>query len=344
MNKVRVAVFGASGYSGEELIRLLRGHPQAEICAVTSRQYAGQKLEEVFPRFLGSGLAFVGPDVAAIAKTVDAAFLALPHGLAAEYAAPLLEHGLTVLDISADFRLKSPAKYREYYNREHPAPELLAQAVYGLPERYRDALKTAKLIACPGCYPTDILLPLCPVLAAGLVRTEGISIASLSGVSGAGRKLELPYLFAECNESIRPYAITGHRHIPEIEQELAVAAGVAELSIVFTPHLIPVSRGILSTIYLEPADPGLTAEGIAKVLHDAYDDEPFVRVLPPGKLPDTGNVLMTNTCEISCACDGRTGRVILNSAIDNLTKGAAGQAVQCLNLAFGLEESTGLLP
>ncbi len=343
MSTIRAAIFGASGYSGEELVRLLQRHPQVEITAITSRRYAGQGIEAVFPKFYGTGLTFVEPDVPAIAAAADVAFLALPHGLAAEYARPLLDAGLTVIDISADFRLRDTAKYKEYYKTDHPAPELLQQAVFGLPERYREQIREARLIANPGCYVTSILLAACPILAAGLGRTAGIICASLSGVSGAGRKIDLPYLFSECNESVRPYAVVGHRHTPEIEQELAAAAGVDELAILFTPHLIPVTRGIHSSIYLQAADAGFDATAVVQTLADAYADEPFVRVLPLGRLADTKNVVMTNYCEIGCAVDARNDRIILSSAIDNLTKGASGQAVQNMNLAFGLDETTGLL-
>jgi len=341
MSRVKVAIIGASGYSGEELVRLLLGHPQVEITCVTSRQYAGQPLGAAFPRYMEDPLRFSAPDAAAVAQVAEVAFLALPHGVAAEFAIPLLEKGLRVIDISADFRLRDAAVYERYYGAPHPAPGLLAQAVYGLPERYRERLRNARLVACPGCYPTSIILPTSAVLAAGLASPTGIVAASLSGVSGAGRKVDLEYLFPECNESIRPYKVTGHRHLPEIEQELALAAGVKSLAMSFLPHLIPVNRGIHSTILLEMT-PGVPLERVEQALHTAYDAEPFVRVLPRGALADTKHVTMTNMCEMGCTVDGRTGRIILSSAIDNLTKGASGQAVQCLNLACGLEEGMGL--
>jgi N-acetyl-gamma-glutamyl-phosphate reductase len=342
MKQVRVAVLGASGYSGEELIRLLLRHPRVEIACVTSRQNAGQPLGKVFPRFAEVPLHFSAPDAAAIAAQADVAFLALPHGTATEYAIPLLDAGLRVIDISADFRLRNPAQYTRYYKEAHPAPHLLKSAVYGLPERYREPLRAARLVACPGCYPTSILLPVCPLLAARLVRVHGIVAASLSGVSGAGRKVDLPYLFPECNESVRPYAVSGHRHLPEIEQELAAAAGVEQLAINFLPHLVPVNRGIHSTIILEP-EPCTTAAAIAETYRAAYADEPFVRLLPEGSLADTKHVTLTNVCEIGFVLDPHTGRLILSSAIDNLTKGAAGQALQCLNILCGFPETTGLL-
>lgn len=342
MNAVRIAILGASGYSGEELIRLLLRHPAAEIRCVTSRQNAGQAIGKVFPRFAEVKLTFSAPDVAEIAKQADVAFLALPHGTAAEYAIPLLEAGVRVIDISADFRLRNAAVYKKYYKEEHPAPDLLKTAVYGLPERYRDKIRSARLVACPGCYPTSILLPTCPLLAARLVQTTGITVASLSGVSGAGRKVDLPYIFPECNESVRAYSVTGHRHLPEIEQELAAAAGVPALAISFIPHLVPVNRGIHTTVLLEPR-PGTTAAAVGDALTQAYAGEPCIRLLGEGGLADTKHVTFSNICEIGYVLDDHTGRLILSSAIDNLTKGAAGQAVQCLNILCGFPEMTGLL-
>lgn len=342
MSGITAAVVGASGYSGEELIRLLLRHRQCRIGVITSRQYADKPVETVFPRFAGSGLVFAAPDVGAIAEKCEVAFLALPHGLASEFAIPLLEAGVKVIDISADFRLRNTAKYKEYYKEDHPSPELLSRAVYGLPERYRGKIRTADMIACPGCYPTSVILPAAPLLAAGLVSPKGIVAASMSGVSGAGRKVDLPYLFPECNESVRAYAASGHRHLPEIEQELAAAAGVAEMAINFIPHLVPVNRGINSTIVLD-AEPSCTLEKIAETYEKAYGNERFVRVLPHGRLSDTKYVTMTNFCEIAYLLDKHTGKVILTGTIDNLTKGASGQAIQNMNIRFGFDEAEGLL-
>jgi N-acetyl-gamma-glutamyl-phosphate reductase len=341
MQKKRIAILGASGYSGEELLRILLRHPGAEITCITSRQNAGQPIGTVFPRYLESALTFSAPNVEEIAAKAEIAFLALPHGTATEFAIPLLEKGVRILDISADFRLKSPAKYKEYYKEEHPAPKLLEQAVYGQPERHREEIRNAKLVACAGCYPTSILLPTTAVLAAGLIEPGGIVVASLSGVSGAGRKVELPYIFPETNESVRAYAITGHRHLPEIEQELALAAGLPDLAITFIPHLVPINRGIHTTV-IAKAKPGVTAEAVREALAKAYGKEPFVRLLPAGQLADTKHVSMTNFCEIGVAFDKHTGNILISSAIDNLTKGASGQAVQCMNLMCGFPETTGL--
>lgn len=343
MQSVPVAIFGASGYIGEEMVRLLASHPGAELTAITSRTHAGKPIGSVFPRYRELDLPFCEPDVAAIAARAKVAFLALPHGLAAEYAIPLLAAGLTVIDVSADFRLKSTAAYRAYYGEDHPAPALLAQAVYGAPERKRDAIRAARLIACPGCYPTSITLPTCALLRAGLISPHGIIASSMSGVSGAGRKEAVEYLFSECNESLRPYKVVGHRHTPEIEQELAEAAGVSTLAINFIPHLVPVTRGIHSTIVATLADPATQAADLHAALTAAYGREPFVRVLPLGELADSKHVTWTNRCEIGVAVDPRTSRAILSSAIDNLTKGGSGQAVQCFNIIAGLPETAGLV-
>jgi len=328
---------------GEELLRLLLRHPLVTVAAITSRQYAGKGVEEVFPRFAGAGLRFSNPTVAELAAQADLVFLALPHGLAAEYALPLLERGLRILDLSADFRIHDPALYQKYYKDAHPAPALLAEAVYGAPERHREAIRRARLVACPGCYPTSITLPASPLLRAGLASGDDIIVASASGVSGAGRKVELDFLYPECNESLRPYAVTGHRHLPEIEQELGEALGGQPPVINFVPHLVPLNRGIHSTIFLRGTRPDLDAATLHACLAEAYAGEPFVRVLPPGKLADTKHVSHTNLCEIGAAWDARTRRIILSSAIDNLTKGGSGQAVQCLNLVCGFPETTGLL-
>ena len=340
----KVAIVGASGYSGEELVRLLLSHPHAELAAVTSRQYAGQTLAQIFPKFANhpraKALHFSEPKVELLAKQAQIVFLALPHGLAAEFAVPLLQLGCQVIDLSADFRVRSAAVYKDFYAHDHPAPELLAQAVYGLPEIYRAHIAKASLIASPGCYPTSILMPTVPLLKAGLVQPTGIIADSLSGVSGAGRKAELDYLFVECNESVRPYGIPKHRHLSEIEQELSVAAGT-QVTIQFTPHLIPVNRGILTTLYLTPIS--ATLDQVTACYQAAYANEPFVRLLEGKALPDTKNVVGTNVIEIAWRLDPRTGRLIVMSAEDNLVKGASGQAVQSMNLMCGFPETAGLI-
>jgi N-acetyl-gamma-glutamyl-phosphate reductase len=348
----KIGIVGASGYSGEELLRLCLAHPHAELAAVTSRQYAGKTVAEVFPRFshypAARALRFSEPQAELLAKTADLVFLALPHGVAAEFAAPLLQQGSQVIDLSADFRLRSPAVYKEFYGHDHPAPDLLSKAVYGLPELYRDAIRKATLVASPGCYPTSILMPVVPLLKAGLVRPTGIIADSLSGVSGAGRKTEAEYLFVECNESVRPYGVPKHRHLSEIEQELSNAAG-SKVIIQFTPHLIPINRGILTTLYLAPVEHfdassgmGEVSRRVAECYQAAYASEPFVRLLGDKALPDTKNVAGTNAIEIGWRLDPRTGRLIVMSALDNLVKGASGQAVQSMNLMCGWPETAGL--
>ena len=344
MQRIKTAIVGASGYTGQELLRLLLVHPQVELVAATSRQEAGKPLSTVFPRFRklpGAELPFIEPDPDAIAATgAQAAFLALPHGVAAEIAAALLERGLKVIDLSADFRLSDPAVYEEFYGHAHPAPGLLAEAVYGLPEVRADAIKTARLIASPGCYPTSILLPLIPLLKAGLIDPATIVANSMSGVSGAGKKADVTLLFCECNESVRAYGIPKHRHLSEIEQELSLAAGESVI-LTFIPHLIPVNSGIATTTTAKlraGADPA----AVGAALEAAYADAAFVRLLGQGGCADTKNVTRTNFIDIGWTHDARTGRVILTSAEDNLGKGAGSQAVQSFNLIFRLPETAGL--
>jgi N-acetyl-gamma-glutamyl-phosphate reductase len=342
--QVKTAIVGASGYSGEELVKLLLRHPFVELAAVTSRQYAGQTLAQVFPKYANEPraktLRFSEPKVELLAKAADIVFLALPHGVAAEFAGPLLDLGCQVIDLSADFRLKSAAVYKEFYGHDHPAPELLQKSVYGLPEVYRAQIKSASLIASPGCYPTSILLPVMPLLKAGLVKRAGIIADSLSGVSGAGRKVELDYLFVECNESVRPYGIPKHRHLSEIEEQLSASAG-EPVVIQFSPHLIPINRGILTTLYFEPTRK-ITEGEVASCYQVAYGQEPFVRLLEGKALPDTKNVTGTNVIEIAWRLDSRTGRLVVMSALDNITKGASGQAVQSMNILRGFPETLGL--
>lgn len=343
-SKVPVAIVGANGYSGEELCAILARHPSVSVVAITSRQHAGKPAGEVLPRLSGMGefskLVFTEPVMSSLLNCgAEFFFLALPHGLAAEFAVPLWEAGKRVVDLSADFRLRDPAVYLEFYGSAHPAAGLLSEAVYGLPELHRDAIRSARLVGSAGCYPTSILLPLVPLLKDGLLDGGDISVASSSGVSGAGRKAETPLLFGECNESLRAYGLPKHRHLSEIEQELTLAAGQA-VRITFTPHLAPMTRGIHTTVFTKLA-PGVSPDAVLPALESAYAKEPFVRVSK--NLPDTKNVTGTNFCDISARFDDRTGRLILLSAEDNLFKGAAGQAVQNFNLMAGLNETAGLL-
>ncbi|MFZ3376714.1 MAG: N-acetyl-gamma-glutamyl-phosphate reductase [Chthoniobacterales bacterium] len=341
----KVALVGASGYVGEELVRLLLGHPHVDLVAATSRQFAGKTLAEIFPRFThdekANALRFSDADPKQLARDAEIIFLALPHGLAAEVAKPLLSAGARVIDLSADFRIKEAAVYKEFYGDDHPAPDLLGQAVYGLPEIYRDQIRDAKLLACPGCYPTSILIPLRPLIRRKAIDRRTILVTSLSGVTGAGRKVEAAYLFSECNESVRPYGVPKHRHLSEMEQELSTLAG-EKIMIQFTPHLVPVNRGIVTTIYADIAGDVVAVEP-AVLFRGAYGQEPFVRLLGDQRLPDTKNVVGTNFIDIAWKIDKRTNRLIVMSALDNIVKGASGQAVQCFNLMCDYGETAGLL-
>lgn len=340
--KHKVAIIGASGYTGEELVKLLLRHPEVELVAVTSRQHSGKKLADQVPALRGlTDLSYSAADMETVLDAKpDVAFMALPHGVSAEYVGPLFDKKVAVIDLSADFRLRSAKDYREFYGSEHPAPELLKDAVYGLPEIYREKIKSAKLIASPGCYPTSILLGAWPAIKAGLVKTSGIVADSLSGVSGAGRKAEVDFLFVECAGSARAYGVPKHRHLSEIEQELSLMAG-EKVIISFTPHLIPVNRGILTTLYFDLAKKVSDSE-IHAVYEKAYAKEPFVRVLE-GSLPEIKNVVGTNFCDVAVRVDPRTNKLIVITSEDNLLKGAGGQAVQSMNLVLGLPETTGLI-
>jgi N-acetyl-gamma-glutamyl-phosphate reductase len=344
MNRIKTAIVGASGYTGMELLRLLVCHPSVDLVAATSRQEVGKPLAAVFPRFRnapGSELAFMVPDPDAIAATgAQAAFLALPHGVAAEIASALLDRGLRVIDLSADFRLRDAAIFEEFYHHPHPKPEMLADAIYGLPEIRAKEIAAANLVAAPGCYPTSILLPLLPLLREKLIDPATIVANSMSGVSGAGKKADLAFLFCECNESARAYGLPKHRHLSEVEQELSIAAS-EKVVISFLPHLIPVNSGIATTTTATLRD-GVDPEAVGAALDAAYQDAYFVRLLDRGAFADTKHVTRTNFIDIGWQHDPRTGRVILTSAEDNLGKGAGGQAVQCFNLMFGLDPTEGL--
>jgi N-acetyl-gamma-glutamyl-phosphate reductase len=338
---LRVAIAGASGYTGAELLRLLVRHPHVQVTALTAETHAHQPISTVFPSLLGFCDLTCRPlDPALLAAEADVIFLALPHKTSAAVGEQLLARGARVLDLSADFRLKDPALYPAWYGYEHPVPRLLAEAVYGLPEIHGAALSGARLVAVPGCYPTSTILGLAPLLRAGLIDPATIVIDSISGVSGAGRKPELSTQFSEVNESLKAYGVAKHRHTPEIEQELSGLAG-RTLTVTFTPHLAPLTRGILTTVTAALPGRQSTAELLA-VYRKFYEGRAFVRVLPEGRLPETKHVLHSNLCDVGLVADARTGRVVVVSAIDNLVKGASGQAVQCLNHLAGLDERTGL--
>lgn len=342
---VKVAVVGASGYTGLELLRLLAGHGGVQVVAATSRQTAGQKVGEVFPALAGSpgGLAelvFEAPEVQSLTRRAEFFFTAVPHRTAMEIVPALLQAGGKVVDLSADFRFNDPAVYGEWYE-PHLAPELLAESVYGLPELHREKIRTARLVGNPGCYPTSVILAAAPLLAAGLIEAEGLIADAKSGVSGAGRGTGLTTQFCEINDGLMAYQVTGHRHTPEIEQELSALAGQA-VRVTFTPHLVPLSRGILSTLYAALRGPAGAAE-VQAACADFYQKEKFVRVRPPGALPHTLDVRGTHFCDLGVFVDERTGRVKVISVIDNLTRGASGLAVANMNLMLGLPEETGLL-
>lgn len=336
----KVAVIGASGYTGVELLRLLAGHPAVRVTCVTSRQQAGQALGEVFPSLAGIyDLTFEAVEPAALAGRADVVFLAVPHQAAMGMVPELLAAGCRIIDLSADYRLHDAAVYAEWYE-PHQTPELLAEAVYGLPELYRKQVRGARLVANPGCYPTSAALALAPLLRQRLIDPATIIIDSKSGTSGAGRAAKVDTLYCEVNEGFKAYGLPRHRHTPEIEQTLSEVAG-RPVTISFTPHLVPANRGILSTCYASLSTGGSLPE-LLEVYRRAYAGEPFVRVLPEGRLPNISQVRGSNFCDIGLAVDARTGRVVAVAAIDNLVKGAAGQALQNMNLLLGLEEVTGL--
>jgi N-acetyl-gamma-glutamyl-phosphate reductase len=340
---MNAAVIGASGYSGEELVRLLSRHPNVTLAAVTSRSLAGKPVADVMPalRHLVGELEFTHSDPVELAARddLDVFFLALPHGVASEYADPLFQAGKTVIDLSADFRLKSTAVYEQYYGQAHPAPHLLAAAPYVIPELADDQWKSASLIACPGCYPTSVQLPLVPLLKQGIVKPSGIVINSYSGVSGAGRTVAEDFIYCERNESMKGYGMPKHRHLSEIEEQLEKAA-FADCIVQFNPHLAPMSRGISTTIV---AKANGSLGNLYASWNATYAGKPFVNVLPSGSYPDTKHVTGTNRADISAVYDPRTDNFVITSVIDNLLKGASGQAVQLLNLKFGFAETAGLL-
>ena len=334
---IRIAVLGASGYTGADLVRLALGHPHVEIVALSANAKAGQAMAEVWPHFA------MYPDLPRLVRAedvdfsaVDVVFGCLPHAASADLLSGVT--GPRIVDLSADFRLTDPLTYADWYGGDHPAPALLREAVYGLTEFARAALPAARLVACPGCYPTAALLGLLPLVGTGLVAPDRITINALSGVSGAGRSLKEANLFTEVAEGVAPYAVGRHRHMPEIEQELARAAGQA-VTVSFTPHLVPMNRGELVTMVVE-TDRSLT--DLRAGLHDRYASEPFVHLLPEGVAPATRMVRGSNHVVLNVFADRVPGRAIVVVAIDNLVKGSSGQAVQNMNVMLGLPETTGL--
>jgi N-acetyl-gamma-glutamyl-phosphate reductase len=338
----KVGVIGATGYAGAELVRLLAGHPEVELSLLTSRQYAGSPFSEVYPAL--SSIVDTVCETLSIETVTDRAdilFTALPHKLPMELVPELLEKGTRVVDLSADFRFKDAARYEAFY-QPHTAKNLLDETVYGLSEIYRESIRTARLIGNPGCYPTSVLLPLIPLIRRGWIQTETIVADSKSGVSGAGRSPSLATHFCEVNDSFKAYKIGAHRHAPEMEEILSRESG-HEVNLTFVPHLVPMTRGMLTTQYMKLTEP-IGPEAIRECLSNDYARSPFVRICPESHPPDTRNVRGSNFCDIGFVLEKRTDRLILISAIDNLVKGAAGQAVQNMNIMLGLDERAGLLP
>ncbi len=343
MERVRVAIVGASGYTGAELVRLLLQHPRADITALVAKERVTPKASTVLPSLAGVlDLPIERLDPESLAAKADVAFCALPHGASIEAVTALHARGLRVFDLSADFRLADPAVYAKWYGAEHAAQSLLPQAVYGLCEHNRDALAGATLVAVPGCYPTASTLPLLPLVRAGLVKIdETVVIHALSGVSGAGRTPAPSTHFSECSEGIRPYKVAGtHRHTPEIEQTLSRAAG-REVRVTFTPTLVPMTRGILSTSYVTPSR-DVTVESLVECAREFFRASPSVTVLDPGALPDTLWVRGSNRAHVAYALDAHANKIVCMATIDNLVKGASGQAIQCMNLSLGWDEGLGL--
>ncbi len=337
---IRVGIYGGSGYTGLELMRILLRHPGAKVVGLTSRKFKGQPLSETYPLFEGlTDIAFIDASPAELAAMSDVIFMATPHGEAMAVAPAFLEAGKKVIDLSADFRLRNLDVFAKWYHR-HTAPELMKKAVYGLPELYREEVKKADLVANPGGYVTSAILALAPALRERVIDPATIIIDSKSGVSGAGRDAVIGSLFCEVDEGFKAYKVNGHRHSPEIEQELSVLAG-EEVKVSFTPHLLPLTRGILSTVYASLKQK-LSAAEMIDLYRGFYENEPFIRVLGKGVFPNVSSVKGTNFCHVGLAVDERTNRVIILSAIDNLVKGASGQAVQNMNLMCGLREDTAL--
>ncbi|MDA8420108.1 MAG: N-acetyl-gamma-glutamyl-phosphate reductase [Pseudomonadota bacterium] len=336
---IKVGIIGGTGYTGVELLRLLSVHPQAELKVITSRAEAGRKVADLFPNLRGFvDLAFSEPDPGLLAGC-DVVFSATPNGVAMTHARSLLEAGVRLIDIAADFRLSDPGLWEKWYRMPHACPDLLSEAVYGLPEVNRSRIHGARIIANPGCYPTAVQLGLLPLLERGLVDPGYLVADAKSGVSGAGRKADVQTLFSEASDNFKAYAVGGHRHWPEICQGLERVSG-APIGLTFVPHLVPMVRGIHATLYARLTD---RAMDLQAVFEERYRDEPFVDVLPAGSHPDTRSVRASNLCRIAVHRPGDGDTVVVLSVIDNLVKGAAGQAVQNMNIAFGLEETTGLM-
>ena len=349
INKIKVSIIGATGYVGAELVRGFAAHPYAEIIHLTSQSFAGKAFSDIYPVFRGvCDIILEEGDYVQIAKDSDLVITALPHGVSSKTVPVLLENGARVIDHSGDFRYKDLATYEKSYKLEHPHPELLEEAVYGLPEFYRNELKTARLVANPGCYPTCSLIALAPFLTKGLIKTDSIIINAVSGVSGAGRKSDLAYAFCETDEAFKPYGAVGHRHTTEIAEQCgflsAKSGGEIVKAVTFTPHLAPFKRGMLASIYAKQGDAfkDVSSEKINEIYQEFYNNETFVRVLKDKTLPDVKSVYGSNYIDVNGMYDPETDMIKLFSAQDNLGKGAALQAIQAANCMFGLPEDAGL--
>jgi N-acetyl-gamma-glutamyl-phosphate reductase len=337
---VKAAVIGGTGYAGAELVRILSGHPRAELTMITSRQYAGRPFSEIYPAMAGIvNLTCQAFSEEAVSEAADVIFTALPHKASMEVVPGLIDQGKKVIDLSADFRFKDPALYEAWYE-PHQAKDLLKTAVYGLPEVYFDDIQKASLVGNPGCYPTSVLLPLLPLIKVPFIDPDSIVADSKSGTSGAGRSVNLATHFCEVNEDFKAYKVAEHRHNPEMDELLSLSAG-RNIHITFTPHLVPMTRGMLTTIYVGLKG-GVSTQDVASHLDSFHADKPFVRICPRDRFPNTMYVKGTNYCDIGFRVAERTKRLVLISAIDNLVKGASGQAVQNMNIMFGLPETAGL--
>jgi len=342
MKTVKVGIIGGTGYTGVELLRLLVTHPHVELALITSRSEAGRPVADLFPSLRGfTDLTFTEPNTSAF-KSCDLVFSATPNGIAMTHARQLLEDGVRLIDLAADFRIKDVAVWEHWYGMQHACPELIDEAVYGLPEMNRAEIKGAQIVANPGCYPTATTLGYLPLVKAGLINVADLIADAKSGVTGAGRGASVGNLYSEVADSFKAYAATGHRHHPEISQNLAIAAG-ADVGLTFMPHLTPMLRGIHATLYADLIDINTSIEHVLDVFETAYAGEPFVDVLPLGSHPDTRSVKTSNMCRIGLHKAGGSGKLIVLSVIDNLTKGAAGQAVQNMNIMFGFDEHHALM-
>ncbi len=340
--KIKIGIIGGTGYTGVELLRILVGHPNAELCFITSRSENGKAVSELFPNLRGfTDLSFSVPDVKDY-QDCDVVFSATPNGIAMQHARELIENGTKLIDLAADFRIKDIEVWEKWYGMQHACPELVEQAVYGLPEINRQYIKSAEIIANPGCYPTATTLGFLPLVKNNLVKLTSLIADTKSGITGAGRGASVANLYSETADSFKAYAVAGHRHHPEISQTLANFSNRNDVNLTFVPHLTPMLRGIHATLYADLIDSSQSIEELQTLFQQAYEDEPFVDVMPLGSNPDTRSVKSSNTCRIAVHKAGGSNKLVILSVIDNLTKGAAGQAVQNMNLMFDLDESVGL--